>query len=119
MPRAILIPADGPLQDIELDGTLDQLQQLVGGNIEAVPLPDFIIGARHATAYVNEDGKYLESCPPNFRATDYMVPGIGLFLGDFIAGPFLLCGFNPETGDHAELPKSVERRARLIEREAQ
>ncbi len=113
---ALLIPVDGPLQEVELDGSLDQLQALVGGNIEAVPLPDFIDGARRATAYIHEEGKF--ECPLNLRATDFMVPGSGLRWGDFIAGPFLLCGFNPEDGDHGPLPAAVARRARKIEREA-
>jgi hypothetical protein len=53
------------------------------------------------------------------RATDFMVPGVGLHYGDYIAGPLVLAGFDPETGDNAsEVPDGVERRARLIEREA-
>jgi hypothetical protein len=44
------VPVEGPLQVVELDGTLEQLQALVGGFIEAVPLPSFIAGADHATA---------------------------------------------------------------------
>ena len=55
---------------------------------------------------------------PNMRATDFMVPGVGLFPGDYIAGPFLLCGFDVNTGEHGELPAEVIERARLIESEA-
>lgn len=116
--QALLIPVEGPLEAIELDGTLAQLQGLVGGNIEAVPLPGFIGGAVHATSYVNEEGKFDPEHKPNMRATDFMVPGAGLFFGDYIAGPFLLCGFNAATGEHAELPAPVVRRARKIAREA-
>ena len=116
--HALLIPVDGPLEQVELDGTLAQLQKLVGGHIEAVPLPGFIPSSDHATAYVNEEGKFLESCPPNMRATDFMVPGVGLFPGDYISGPFLLCGFDPTTGEHTELPADVVDLARLIESEA-
>lgn len=114
--RALLIPERGPIREVELDGSLEQLQSLVGGCIEAVPLPPFIPKADEATAYIHEDGKY--ECGPNLRATDYFVPGVGLFWDDYIAGPLLLCGFDPRTGEHAELPKSVVDRARLIEREA-
>jgi hypothetical protein len=116
-PRARLIPVEGPLEEVELDGTLAQLQAIVGGTIQALPLPDFIAGADEATAYVNDEGKFL-GCQPNLRATDFMAPGVGLFWGDYVAGPFLLCGFDPSKGEHAELPDPVERRARLIEREA-
>ena len=116
--RALLIPVEGAVQAVVLDGTLAQLQALVGGHIEALPVPSFVGGSDRATAYVNEDGKYVESCPPNMRATDFMVPGVGLFFGDYVAGPMLVCGFNPRTGEHAEIPAPVERRVRLVEREA-
>ena len=114
--QALLIPVSGPLQEVETVPGLDGLQKIVGGNIEAINLPEFADRSNRSTAYINEEGKYL--CEPNMRATDFMVPGVGLFPGDYIAGPFLLCGFDPMTGEHAELPKSVINRARLIEREA-
>lgn len=117
---ALLIPVKGPLEFVELtedDGaSLDQLQSLVGGNIEAINLPEFIDGSGKTTAYVHEEGKY--ECEPNMRATDFMVPGIGLFPGDYVAGPFLLCGFDPTRGEHDELPADVIKRAKLIESEA-
>jgi len=119
--KALVIPESGPLFEVELataNGQLKQLQDLVHGDIEAVPLPDFILGAYQATAYVNAEGKYSGDCKPNMRATDFFVPGIGLFMGDYVAGPLVLCGFDDSTGDHAELPAPVVARARLIEREA-
>lgn len=114
---AIVIPVEGPIREIELDGTLEQLQSAVGGLIQALPLPQFADPDDRATAYVNEEGK-LTGWEPNMRATDFMVPGVGLFFGDYIAGPMVLCGFDPRRGEHAELPKAVVNRARLIEREA-
>ena len=117
--QALVIPVEGPLYDLDVPGHgLDTLQEAVGGSIEAVPLPEFIDRTGRSTAYVNEEGKYDPACKPNMRATDFLVPGIGLFAGDYIAGPLVLCGFNPETGGHAKLPASVIARARLIEREA-
>ena len=38
--------------------------------------------------------------------------------GDYVAGPMLLCGFDPDTGKHAKLLDHVIRRARKIAREA-
>lgn len=114
--KALLIPVEGPVETIELDGTLAQLQKLVDGMIEALPLPDFIDPQGEATSYVNEEGKFTQQ--PNMRATDFMVPGVGLFMGDYIAGPFLICGFDARQGEHAELPDGIEARVRLIEREA-
>lgn len=123
---ALVIPVVGPIRELELAGggrDLDTLQAAVGGLIQALPLPDFINDAANATAYMNEDGKFTcvdERGEPlvNRRATDFMVPGVGLFFGDFIAGDMVLAGFNARTGEHAELPQAVIDRARLIEREA-
>lgn len=122
--KALLIPVEGSLEEIELtvgdtDASLAQLQDLVGGGfVEAIPLPGFLDRSGRSAGYINEDGKYREDLKPNMRATDLLVPGIGLFYGDYIAGPLLLCGFDPATGEHAELPANVTRLARLIEREA-
>lgn len=115
--QALLIPVEGPLVEIEtLDGGLSQLQGLVNGNIEAVPMTPVVADENDSTVYVNEEGKFTEQ--PNMRATDFMVPGVGIFAGDYIAGPMVLAGFDPNTGEHAELPQSVIDRARLIEEEA-
>jgi hypothetical protein len=89
--KALVIPSEGPLFEVELtpddDGSsLAQLQALVGGYIQALPIPEFVPGSDHATAYVNEEGKFDPDCPPNMRATDFFVPGIGIFAGDYIAG---------------------------------
>lgn len=114
---ALLIPVEGPLEEVVLDGGLEQLQEIVGGMIQALPLPPFITNADRATAYINEEGKLIDLAV-NYRATDFMVPGAGMMPGDYIVGPFLLCGFDPMTGTHRELPHAVVRRARLIEDEA-
>lgn len=119
--NVLVIPVEGPIEQHTLPeggDSLTFLQGLVGGWIEAVPVPSFVTGADEASAYVNEEGK-LEGLGPNMRATDFMVPGVGLHWGDYIAGPFVLAGFDPETGENApDVPDGVERRARLIEREA-
>lgn len=108
--RALLIPVDGPVRSIELAGTVTQMQELVGGYIEAIPLPAFIDPHGKATAYVHEEGKFDPACRPNLRATDLLVPGVGVMWGDYIAGPLLICGFDAATGEHAELPAGVEKR---------
>jgi len=118
--KAVVIPVEGPVYEIEVGrpgaDDLAVLQEAVGGLIEALAVPQFINGSERATAYCNEEGKYV--CKPNMRATDFMVPGVGLFPGDYISGPMVVCGFNPRTGNHAPLPTTVEARVRLIEREA-
>jgi Domain of unknown function (DUF3846) len=116
-PIGMLIPITRPVEVVALDGRLEQLQDLVGGMIEAIPIPTFIDHKHRSTAYVNEEGKFL-GLEPNMRATDFLVQGVGLHFGDHIAGPLLLAGFDPESGDHADLPECVAARIRLIEREA-
>jgi hypothetical protein len=118
--KALVIPVEGPLYWMDLggDNDLPTLQAAVGGFIEAVRLPEFVDPAGCATGYINEEGKLVDEPEVNWRATDFMVPGVGLRWGDFIAGPMVLVGFDPSTGLHERLPEKVEARARLIEREA-
>lgn len=118
--KALLIPVSGPVETIELsnsDSDLQRLQEAVGGLIQGLPLPEFIDPDDQATAYVHEEGK-LVGLEFNGRATDFLVPGVGLFFGDYVAGPMVLAGFDPMRGAHTSLPAHVERRVRLIEREA-
>lgn len=119
--KALLIPVDGPVEEIDLtlgSGQLQQLQGLVGGYIQALPLPDEIEDAERSTVYINEEGKYVGDTRPNLRATVFMVPGIGLMAGDYVAGPMILCGFDPLVGENTDVPAAITERVRLIEREA-
>jgi hypothetical protein len=116
MARGLLIPVTGPVVEVEVDDTLECLQALIGGFVEANPLPRFVDRHNRATCYVHADGK--NRFEPNMRATDFLVPGVGLFMGDYVAGPLLLCGFDPHARLHADLPDVVVQRARLIEDEA-
>ena len=100
--RALLIPAFGPVEEVEQDG-LGDLQRLVDGHIEALP----VHGREDAAAYVNEEG-LLEGLPDNARAT--------LLLGIRIAGPAVLCGFDRHhrRADNPSLttsPRQYSRRA--------
>jgi Domain of unknown function (DUF3846) len=116
---AIVIPVSGPVEEVLLDGTLEHLQRLVGGWIEALPVPEAVVRDAHrCTCYVNEDGKFAVPVEPNMRATDFLVPGVGLFFGDYIAGPLVIVGFDSLSGEHIDVPDSVRRRVRLIESEA-
>ena len=121
MHKALVIPVDGPLYEIDLGASdardLDTMQQVVGGYIEGVPIPRFVPGHEQAYAFINEEGKYDPGCLPNRRATDFMVPGAHLAASDYIAGPMILTG-RDDHGGTAELPQGVVARARLIEREA-
>ena len=100
---AVLIPADPgePVRRVTVDG-LAELQAAVGGDIEAVDTA--ILGDR-LTSYINADGKF-NGCQPNPRATELLGPG--LFAGDFIAGPLLVCGFDPDEGENRDCPAGFE-----------
>ena len=120
MRHAILVPVEGPIQylDIPEDQEYDTLVQMVGGFIESIPIPAFVKGGEFCSAYINDEGK-LEGRPANMKATDFFVPGVGLFYGDYIVGPMVLIGFNPETGESADdIPPAVVRRIELINEEA-
>ena len=120
--KALVIPVDGPVTELELghkDGDLSVLQEAVGGLIQALPVPVFIAPKGNATVYVNEEGKFdPERFPFNPRATDFLVPGLGLFKDDYISGTMVVAGFKPRYGTHGPLPHSCEDRVRKIEQEA-
>jgi len=116
---ALVIPVDPeePIHRVEVVGdTLTRLQELVSdpdgpkGYIEAVPYPPGP-DADALTTYVNEEGK-LNGMPRNERATALMKPG--LFPNDWIAGPLVICGFNPETGESTDIPDWFESRGHLV-----
>jgi hypothetical protein len=86
---------------ITVDG-LHDLQAAVGGDIEAVDTA--VLGPR-LTSYINAEGKF-NGCHPNPRATQLLGPG--LFAGDWIAGPLLVCGFDPAEGENRDCPAGFE-----------
>ena len=92
--KALLIPAFGAVEEVEQDG-LGDLQRLLDGHIEALPVD----GREDAAAgYVNEEG-LLEGLADNARATQ--------LLGIQIAGPAVLCGFDPTTGEQKPIPDDL------------
>src|SRR5262245_37888399 len=111
--RAVVVPVEGPVVPLDLPdegSALDVLQAAVGGMIEALPFP--YKEGDNATCYVNEDGKYTclddeGHVEVNHRATALMKPGTGLFTGDFIAGPMVIAGFDPSTGERTDLASAV------------
>ena len=104
--KAILIPTDQRPRTIEIEDGYEALQSQVGGMIQALPVPE----RSDATVYINENGKF-ECVDENGRiivnpvATMYMKPV--LFPSDFIAGPMLLCGFDPSTGENLDVPNEL------------
>lgn len=94
--RAILINPNGFPENIEVNN-LSDLQSRVGGYVQMIPYPP----RDDVTIYVNEEGK-LTGMIRNPVATDWLKPY--LFEGDYIAGPAIVVGFNPATGEDRDLP---------------
>lgn len=120
---AVVVPAvtSEPIRVVDLrregGSTLAHLQELVGGWIESVP----VHGREDDLAlYINEEGKFTcvdeEGRPMvNRRLTEWLVDGNealrftgeNLYPGDFIAGPGVLVGFDPEDGENRDCPADI------------
>lgn len=96
--KAILIQVGCYPEMITVDGSLSQLQELVGGNIEFVPMK------HKAHAYVNEDGKNL-GLTENRIATE-VLQQFGYRTNDFIVGNMVILGEGKD-GDEGDVPKPM------------
>lgn len=74
-------PGEPPRMET-IDNTLESLQTLVGGWLEAIPVAD-----PHTAVYVNEEGR-LNGLASNV---------------DGLVGPILVTGLDPESGDTVDL----------------
>lgn len=110
MSNGLLIPTDGPARPIAIPSkdALAVLQEALGGYIEALPFP----GRDDVTAYINEEGKLLEPVEPNPHATALLCAA--LFAGDYIAGPCVIVGFDPHSGENTDLPGAPESLAKRL-----
>jgi len=82
---------------VEIDGSLDSFQALVGGYIEQIST-----NLANCYAYANEEGK-LQGLAHNALAS-HISP---LMPSDFIAGNMVLVGPPDENGDETDVDKSV------------
>jgi hypothetical protein len=102
--RAIVIPSDEslPVEEIDVLG-LDDINRVVGGYIEYVPL--VLKGReRHDVApYCNEEGK-LNNFAFNRRATEFL--NESLRGQDFIVGNLILTGVD-RSGETVGLPRDI------------
>lgn len=97
--RAIVIQPDTNGEIVEIDDTLQALNDIVGGYIEGVYSSDM-----QTCFYINEEGK-LKGLQPNIIATFLWWEAIGgpektVGQGDVLVGPVIVCGgpaFGPES----------------------
>lgn len=100
--KAILINTDRSVREVELDNTLEALQEQVGGCIETVPLRSGLM------AICNEEGK-LEELPP----VALILSPDGSIAYDALCGPVLVCRtkggefIDIQSGDEERLHRSL------------
>ena len=110
--RAIIVPADSsnPAQVVDEHLSLDYLQGVVGGLIEAVNLHQVLSDSgRHnvdATVFVNEEGKLI-GLPVNPRATDLCALAIGGWVRDVICGDVIVVGPPGPEGEETPCPDEI------------
>lgn len=59
----VLVLSDGNLEEKEIENTLEELQQIVGGYIE-VPFLGKIFNENKIDIIINEEGKFIEGLQP-------------------------------------------------------
>lgn len=104
MIRALVVPAKDsePVRVEQVSGSLEDWQRLVGGHIEAAPVP--FIGI---TIYIHNEGKFAVPIRPNSRATLYWHLLDPRFRGqDFLAGDAVVIGIDP-AGEDVDVPDDV------------
>lgn len=87
---------------------LKEIQDLVGGYVEAYRVPVEAFPDTHITMLVNDDGKAL-GLSPNVAATRLMRPGAWLTHDQVIVGEAILTVLDEATGDHTSMPPEVAR----------
>ncbi|MCI1261823.1 MAG: DUF3846 domain-containing protein [Tetrasphaera jenkinsii] len=95
------VPVDGAPVVKDIAGDLNSLQAEVGGWIEAVATE-----AEDISVYCNEEGK-IEGLPVNPNTDAIQALEIVLSPGDFIVGPLVVTGFDPETGEQEDVPEAA------------
>lgn len=88
---AVVIPQDPtlPIRRVEIGAsgdTLGDLQGNVDGNVDVIPYAS----QPGVNVWINDEGKYTKD--RNGRATALMIPGVDLFVGDWIAGDVVVTG---------------------------
>lgn len=101
MKDALVIPAQGAPYKAEIptNKELEELQRLVGGFIEYVPVYDEEQKEVGLSLFCNEEGK-IDGLPVNLRATHYF--GFALQKGDVLVGDIVIMG--PPDDDGETLP---------------
>lgn len=103
--RALVVHPDGSPEVVSTEPTLENLQSLVGGDIEPITPVDGPLRNWHA--YADEDGKYKNR---SYNRNATVLLGRlgwlgGVFGGDFVVGTVVLLG--DAGSEEADLPDDV------------
>lgn len=112
--KALVIKSDGEvLVEMVPKDSLARMQEVVGGFIQALPVPPAPLGNEPEFAgsmYFNEEGKY-ENLPKNDIATALMIRN--LYPGDCIVGNAMV--FGPlDDGADTDVPDAIVERVRSL-----
>ena len=110
--KAVIVPANStqPAQVVDEKLTLDYLQGVVGGLIEAVCISQVLTDSGmkevDCTVFVNEEGKLI-GLPVNARATDLCAVAIGGWIRDIVVGDVVVVGPPDGNGDETAVPDQI------------
>lgn len=100
--KALVIKANGEAEVIDQEWSYEQINETVGGWIEAISF-----GKNRYFAYANEESKLLE-LPVNEVVTDmWYNSGQIVLLGDYISGDVVFFGGIDDNGDNEEVEQSL------------
>ena len=101
--RALVIHPNTSPRVVHKDWTLAELQAEVGGYIESLPTgrDDITIFGNEEAKFAGEDGGPM---PLNGIVTVWLKSMLAD--GDYIAGPVVVIGYDPETGENLDLPET-------------
>ena len=92
--KIIVVPINDIPRTIEIDGSLESMQAVVGGVIQIYPLDN----ADEIVIICNEEGKINGSCP------NRVIIGADGSVEDVIYGDFFLCSAPPDSEDLKSIP---------------
>lgn len=100
--KACVVKTDGSVNEVWAEWDYEQINQEVGGFIEAV-----YFGDHNYIAYVNEEGKYL-GLPENKYATElWYRSGQRILIGDYLAGNAVFFGQTDDDGNNTDVPSEI------------
>ena len=102
MIKALMINSDGSNYVSSKQWDLKEIQEVVGGFIEAVSFGD-----NPYFAYINEEGKLIDLEENKIATEIWYDSGQRIILGDYLAGNVIFFGLSDLEGDNTEVPESL------------